>query len=136
MHEYSVALRISGATLDPTEVTTRLGLTPTQVRTAGQPRSDKSVWDESMWEYEVRPKGRIDWSSLGEGLETVLAVFDSRNEIVRHYQSSFHVFLWCGHFSSSFAGGPTFSPSLLKQLGDFGVELVLDTHFVNDSTNP
>jgi hypothetical protein len=136
MHEYSVALRISGAKLDPTEVTARLGLTASQVRTAGQPRSDKSVWDESMWEYEVRPKGKTDWASLGEGLEMVLAVFQSRTEVVRHYQSGFHVFLWCGHFSSSFDGGPTFSPSLLKQLGEFGVELVLDTHFVDDSGGP
>ena len=133
MHEYSVALRINGAKLDPTEVTTRLGLTPTQVRTAGQLRSDKSVWNESMWEYEVRPKGKTYWASLGEGLETVLGAFESRIATVQHYQSASHVFLWCGHFSSSFSGGPTFSPSLLKQLGEFGVELVLDTHFVDDS---
>src|SRR5690242_21325727 len=83
MHEYSVALRISGAKLDPTEVTTRLSLTPTQVRTAGQPRSHKSVWDESMWEYEVRLKGKTDWASLGEGLEAILEVFQSRTEVVR-----------------------------------------------------
>jgi hypothetical protein len=129
MHQYSVALRISGAKLDPAEVTARLGRTPTQVRIAGQPRTDKSVWDESMWEYEVRPEGKTVWSSLEEGLRTLLSAFQSSNQILEHYQRNFHVFLWCGHFSSSFGGGPTFSSTLLKQLGDFGVQLYLDAFF-------
>jgi len=134
MHEYSVALRISGAKLDPTEVTARLHLTPTQVRIAGQPRQGgKSSWDESMWDYEVRPEGKTAWSSLEEGLKTLLSAFLSLNEALEHYKRSFHVFLWCGHFSSSFDGGPTFSSALLKQLGDFGVELYLDTYFSEES---
>ncbi len=130
MHEYSVALRIRGAKLDPTEVTTRLHLAPTQVRIAGQPRpGGKSVWAESMWEYEVLPEGKTAWPSLEEGLRTLLSAFQSLNATLEHYCRDFHVFLWCGHFSSSFDGGPTFSSMLLKQLGDFGVELYLDTYF-------
>ena len=130
MHEYSVALRISGVNLDPAEVSARLRLTPTQVRIAGQPRpGGKSIWDESVWEYEVRPDGRTAWSSIEEGLRALLSEFQSSNQILEHYQSNVHVFLWCGHFSSSFNGGPTFSSTLLKQLGDFGVELYLDTFF-------
>jgi hypothetical protein len=129
MHEYSVALRISGAKLDTTEVTARLHLAPTQVRIAGQPRpGGKSVWDESMWEYEVLPEGKAAWSSLEEGLRTLLSAFQWLNATLEHYRRNFHVFLWCGQFSSSFDGGPTFSSTLLKQLGDFGVELYLDTY--------
>jgi len=129
MHEYSVALRISGAKLDPAEVTARLRLTPTQVRTAGQARpGGKSAWDESMWEYEVCPEGKAAWPSLEEGLGTLLSSFQSLHETLEHYQREFHVFLWCGHFSSSFDGGPTFSSTLLRQLGGFGVELYLDTY--------
>jgi hypothetical protein len=129
MHEYSVALRISGTKLDPTEVTMRLHLTPTQVRIAGQPRpGGKSAWDESMWEFEVRPDGKTAWPSLEEGLRTLLSSFQSLHETREHYQREFHVFLWCGHFSSSFDGGPALSSTLLKQLGDFGVELHLDTY--------
>jgi hypothetical protein len=41
--------------------------------------------------------------------------------------------LWCGHFSSSFGGGPTLSPQILRVLADFGVELILDT-YVSDMT--
>jgi hypothetical protein len=134
MHEYSVALRISGVKLDPAEVTARLGLAPTQVRMTGQPRpGSKSVWDEAMWEYEVWSDGRAAWPSLEEGLKTLLSAFLSLNEALEHYKRSFHVFLWCGHFSASFDGGPTFSSALLKQLGDFGVELYLDTYFSEES---
>jgi hypothetical protein len=56
MHTYSVALRISGTDLDVDEVSAKLRLKPTQTRVIGQPRySDKSVWSESMWEYEYDP---------------------------------------------------------------------------------
>ena len=134
MHEYTVALRISSSKLNPPEVTDALRLTPTQVRIAGQPRpGGKSVWDESMWEYEVFPSGQAAWSSLEEGLTTLLDTLHSiRKPLERYLRDSlrdFHVSLWCGHFSSSFDGGPTFSPTLLKQLGDFGVELWLDSYF-------
>ncbi|MGA8430325.1 MAG: DUF4279 domain-containing protein [Candidatus Sulfotelmatobacter sp.] len=130
MHEYSAALRISAVNLDPTEVTAKLGLKPTQVRINGNPRpGGKSVWDEGMWEYEVWPVGKTAWPSLEEGLEVLLSAFRSRNDPLQQYKRNAHIFLWCGHFSSSFGGGPTFSPQLLKQLGDLGVELYLDTFF-------
>ncbi len=86
-----------------------------------------------MWEFEVRPPGKFVWFSLEQGLQTLLSVFQSRNEILRQYQNRFHVFLWCGHFSADFCGGPKFSPALLKQLGDFGVEMYLDTFFAEES---
>jgi hypothetical protein len=82
-----------------------------------------------MWEYEVWPVGNTAWTSLEEGLETLVSAFRSLKEALQAYKRNSHVFLWCGHFSSSFDGGPTFSSDLLKQLGDFGVELYLDTFF-------
>jgi len=127
MHKYSVTLRISGSGLDPAEVTAKLGLAAVQVRFAGQRRSDNSVWEESMWEYAIQREGL--WLSLEEGLKALLSVLQPCVEPLRHYQETFQVTLWCGHFTSSFDGGPTFSPPLLKRLGDFGVELYIDTYF-------
>ena len=130
MHSYSVALRISGTDLDVAEVSATLRLKPTQTRLIGQPRSTKSVWPESTWEYEVRPrKDEVVWDSLEDGLQKVLSAFVSRKRALRKYQRRFKVFLWCGHFSSSFGGGPTLSPLVLKALGDLGVELILATYF-------
>jgi hypothetical protein len=132
MHEYDVALRISGKTLDVTEVTSTLGLKPTQIRIAGQRRSEKSVWDESMWEYRVLSSKRMPWSSLEKGLDRIVSIFRPHQKLLRQYQRRFRVQLFCGHFSSSFDGGPTFSPPLLKVLGNFGVELFLDTYFSDE----
>lgn len=134
MHEYSVALRICGATLDTAAITSKLKLTPTQIRIAGQPRSNESVWPESLWEYEVRPgDGKVCWTSLEEGLAKIFSALAPHKDALHQYQQELAVFLWCGHFSSSFNGGPTFSPSLLRQLGDFGVELRLDTYFSDET---
>jgi hypothetical protein len=132
MHEYSIALRISGTELNPVEITTNLELIPTQVRNRGERRSDKSNWAESMWEYAARGNGETFWSSLEEGLDALLLDFQRRIDAVRHYQKTFDVALWCGHFSSSFDGGPLLSPALLKRLGEFGVALYIDTYFFEE----
>jgi len=83
-----------------------------------------------MWEYEVRPNRnpKRDWSSLEEGLTKIISAFRSRKRLLRNYQRRFKVCIFCGHFSSTFNGGPTFSPSLLKELGNLGIELFLDTY--------
>jgi hypothetical protein len=135
MHTYFVALRISGIDLDLADVSAKLRLEPTQTRVIGQPRSPNSVWDESMWEYEVRSgEGKVEWESLEDGLQTVISAFVSRKSELWNYRQRHKVFLWCGHFSSSFSGGPTLSPQILKALGDFGVELILDTYFHDPDT--
>jgi hypothetical protein len=134
MHSYLVSLRISGETLNPSTITSELCVEPTQVRTKGQPHPDrKSTWDESMWEYEVKPSGgEHEWPSLESGLEAILSMFASHQRTLREYQQRFKVLLFCGHFTSSFDGGPTLSPSLLEQLGDSGIELFLDTYCSGD----
>jgi hypothetical protein len=130
MHSYLVALRITGKALNVTDVTHMLGITPTQTRIQGQLRpGGRSVWDESMWEYEVRGNNRKgEWRSLEGGLDKILSRFAPSKKILRRYQRGFKVQLFCGHFSSSFNGGPKLSPALLKRLGNFGVELFLDTY--------
>ena len=39
-----------------------------------------------------------------------------------------NVSIWCGHFSSSFDGGPRLSEKILKALGDLGLPLWIDTY--------
>jgi|SRR5215470_7088460 len=130
MHSYLVSLRISGPLLNPRDVSRDLGIEPTQVRIAGQPRPEsKSLWTESMWEYAARPTtGQDEWHSLEEGLAAIFLRFSGCIEKQRDYQNSCDVCLFCGHFSDEFNGGPTLSPALLKSLGDFGVQVFLDTY--------
>ena len=89
-----------------------------------------------MWEYEAKAGNEErEWLSLEQGLQSLLSIFASRQVILREYQQRFKVSLFCGHFTSSFNGGPTLSPSLLEELGDFGVELFLDTYSSQDSAS-
>ncbi|MFC4526891.1 DUF4279 domain-containing protein [Dyella halodurans] len=130
MHTYSVQLRISGAGLCPDEITDRIGLEPNQVRRKGQPRNTKELWSESMWSYDGSADGSIrEWSSLEEGLSSVMDALWPKRASIGAYARHFHVVWWCGHFQSSFDGGPTFSVALLQRLAEFGVPLYLDNYF-------
>ncbi len=130
MHRYTVELRIVGQTLDPDEVTRVLGLVPTRVARKGEPKVEgaTSKWTANMWGFEVLPRGRDDWSSLEDGVASLLRTLSPIQDRLHTYSMSNEIYLWCGHLTSSFDGGPTLSPALLKSLGDFGVQLVLDTY--------
>ncbi|HWF13356.1 MAG TPA: DUF4279 domain-containing protein [Candidatus Acidoferrales bacterium] len=136
MHTYTVALRISGADLDLAEVTSALKLKPTQTRVIGQKRDSSDFqWPESMWEYEARPsESKFEWNTLEAGLQAVVLTFASREKQLRIYKQRFKVILWCGHFSSSFGGGPTLSPQILISLADLGVELKLEAYISDEPT--
>jgi hypothetical protein len=130
MHRYTVELRIVGQTLDPDEVTRKLGLVPTRVARKGEPKVEgaMSKWTANVWGFEVLPQEKDDWPSLEDGIEALLRTFRPIRERLRSCSAGNEIYLWCGHFTSSFDGGPTLSPALLKSLGDFGVQLVLDTY--------
>ncbi|MGH9907882.1 MAG: DUF4279 domain-containing protein, partial [Pyrinomonadaceae bacterium] len=115
MHEYTVEFRIYGKDLIPEAVTEDLGLQPQQIRSAGQKRDHKTNWEESMWSYDGFPPNERSksWASLEEGLVFVIRKLWPVKDKLEEYKRRFKVMLWCGHFQSSFDGGPTLSPSTL-----------------------
>jgi hypothetical protein len=130
MHTYTVSLRISSSVLDVAQISTELGLAPTQTRAVGERRGPDRVWEKALWELEVFPEGKSKWwDSLEAGLAALLKIFGPHSETPREYARQHEVFVWCGHFSSSFDGGPHLSPNILKALGDFAAPLWLDTYF-------
>lgn len=135
MHTYSVQFRISGKSLDPSEITRQLGLEPNQIRIAGERRSDSTVWRESLWSYDggTDPLAPAkEWASLEEGLLYVLGKLLPKKDLIQAYARSFEAIWWCGHFQSSFDGGPTLSVSLLERMADFGVPIFIDNYFRSD----
>jgi hypothetical protein len=128
MHNYTVSLRISSATLDVAQVTRELGLAPTQTRKVGERKRADAVWDKALWELEVFPKGRTDWDSLEAGLAALLKIFAPQTKALQECSKTHDVFIWCGHFSSSFDGGPHLSAEILRALGEFGVPLWFDAY--------
>lgn len=128
MHEYTAALRVSGERLDIPNVTQALGLQPTHVVLVGEPQH-RGPAKKSVWSFEVFPRAGGEWESLEDALASLMTAFTGRGSVVRQLQKEFEVYFWCGHFSSSFDGGPTLSPDLLRRLGEFGVELRIDNYF-------
>jgi uncharacterized protein DUF4279 len=132
MHEYSVQFRIIGPDLVPAIITQTLNLEPCLVREVGERRGESRVWDEALWAYSGFPSGSpTSWSSLEEGLSFVLDKLEPLRLQIDNYKQKYDVVWWCGHFQSSFDGGPTLSAKLMRRLADFGVELYIDNYFVD-----
>lgn len=130
MHRYTVELRITGQNLDPDAITRALGLVPTLVRKIGEPKMEGATarWSSNTWGYEILPRSNDDWPSLEDGLKALLNTLEPIREKLKTCSAGNDIYFWCGHFTSSFDGGPILSPSLLKLLGDFGVQLFLETY--------
>ena len=89
-----------------------------------------------MWSYDGFPQGESakSWDSLDEALVFVLQkLWPVRNKL-EEYKQRHKVILWCGHFQSSFDGGPTLSPATLKMLGEFGAEVFIDNYLSESDT--
>lgn len=133
MHKYTVELRIHGEQLVPSVVSADLGLEPSLVRQTGEKRSQATNWQEALWAFDgLATDQNWMWDSLEDGLTFVLDKLAPVTDKLKNYQSKYKLVWWCAHFQSSFDGGPLLSSSLLKRLGDFGVELYIDNYFSSD----
>jgi YD repeat-containing protein len=70
----------------------------------------------------------VTWPSLEEGLSFVLDKLRPVNDVLETYKSNQKVILWCGHFQSDSNASTTLSSNILKKLGDFGVQLFIDSY--------
>jgi hypothetical protein len=125
-HSYTVEIRVYGPTLDPAQVTRETGLKPSRTQLAGSPRGT-GKYEESMWAFNGGEE--TEWGSLEEGLAFVLDRLSGCEELFARYKSEYDVVWWCGHFQSSFDGGPILSAHILERVGAFGVELFIDNYF-------
>ncbi len=128
-HVYTVEFRIFSETLDPGAITNTLSLQPCQVRRQGSLRADGKIYS-GMWAYNGCGDTKSpEWVSLEEGLTFVLDKIWPRKEAIAGYISNAQLVWWCGHFQSTFDGGPKLSPFLLGKLGTFGADLFIDNYF-------
>jgi len=135
MHEYTVEFRISGAELVPATITQALGLEPSSVRQVGERRGAGKVWEEALWGYSgFSSAPQNSWASLEHGLTFLLDRLEPLRSEIDKYKQEYDAIWWCGHFQSSFDGGPTLSAKLMRRLADFGVELYIDNHFVDSES--
>lgn len=130
MHEYTVELRITGEALVPATITQVLGLEPCSMRETGERNAAGRVWTQALWGYNGFPSDTPNyWASLEDGLTFLLQRLEPLRSQIVSYKQNYNVVFWCGHFQSSFDGGPTLTARLMERLADFGVDLYIDNYF-------
>jgi hypothetical protein len=50
-------------------------------------------------------------------------------EALENYKREYNTILWCGHFADDANTSFALSPDILAKLGEFGVEVFVDTYF-------
>jgi len=123
-HAYTVELRFSGDQLEPAEISTRLDLQPSNAFSQSQNRAATRK-RRPYWAYNGQGEVEFqsEWASLEDGLEFLLKSLGSRKAEIIALAHQFDGLWWCGHFQTSFDGGPTLSPKLLTEIGSYGIPL-------------
>ena len=129
-HAYTVELRFSGDRLEPTEISARLNLQPSN---AWSPAQNQSVTKKRRPYWAYNGQGEVgfqaEWGSLEDGLGFLINGLSSRKSEVIALARQFDGLWWCGHFQASFDGGPTLSAKLLTEMGSYEVPLSIDNYF-------
>lgn len=126
-HTYSVEFRLYGDDLDPAEVSSIIGLSAT-TRSTGEPIGKRARMP--FWGYNASddPQYQEEWQSLEDGLALVAHRLKPYRAIIAELCGRFDGIWWCGHFQSSFDGGPTLSPRTLVDVASFGCPFFLDNY--------
>jgi hypothetical protein len=129
-HTYTVELRFIGQQLEPLNISRRLGLAASAELSLVQGQAGKKR-REPFWAYNG--KGEVgfqsEWTSLEEALQFLLGCLHSRKSEIAAIAREFRAIWWCGHFQTSFDGGPTLSPDLMAEVGSYGIPLSIDNYF-------
>ena len=132
-HTYTIELRFTGDDLVPSEITKQLSVEPSNssdtLAVSSRGRKRRPFW---AYNGEGENGFQREWESLDIGLEFLLKKLSSEQKIVAELSKKFKGIWWCGHFQSSFDGGPTISPEVLSGLASYGVPLFIDNYFEDD----
>src|SRR5215469_6936915 len=136
MSRFAVEFRIYGRALDPGAMTELLALKPCQVVMPGTRRGSRIV-EEAMWAFNGSEDGVADspeWSTLEEGLKSVLEKLWSRRDLIAQYNGASRKIWWCGQFHAGWNSGTALPASLLTELAEFSADLFIDTYVSETGT--
>lgn len=121
------ALRISGDTLDPDQITAILGSEPTQSGIKGERFSTRhsAARRTSFWLLESPLKDSLP---LADHLKWLLDLIEPKRDLIGSVAEKWRVDFFCGFSSENGQGGTTFDSDLLCHLAHLGVPLVLDLY--------
>jgi hypothetical protein len=133
-HAYTVELRFLGEQLEPSEISARLNLQPSHALSQSLNQSSKRK-RRPYWGYDGQGEDgyQPEWTSLEDGFEFLFKILISRRAEIIALARQFDGFWWCGHFQTSFDGGPTLSPKLLTEISSYEISLSIDNYFFDMS---
>lgn len=131
-HAYSIELRFFGEMLDPIEVTSIMGLQPSTSSNGKELVIGKKV--EPFWGYNGHDVEmfQAEWNDMEQGFVILFSALTEKINIINSLSVRYKALWWCGHFQSSFDGGPIFSNRLIARLNEFKIPLFLDCYFCDD----
>jgi hypothetical protein len=129
-HIYTVELRFYGDELEPSEISRRLCLNPTNSSDISI-ASSKERKIRPFWAYDGQGEHgfQSEWYSLEDGVNFLLGRLMHLRETVVELSQTFEGIWWCGHFQSSFDGGPTLPSNLLAEIASYGLPIFIDNYF-------
>ncbi len=132
-HAYTVELRFSADQLEPSEISARLNLQPSNAFSQSQNQS-LTRKRRPYWAYNGQGEDGFqpEWVCLEDGLEFLLKGLSSRKAEIIALARQFDGLWWCGHFQTSFDGGPTLSPKLLTEMCSYEIPLSIDNYFSDE----
>ena len=135
-HVYTVELRFSGDQLEPSEISAKLNLPSSNSLSPSQSQL-RSRKRRPYWAYNGHGEigFQTEWASLEDGLRFLLKCLSIRKTEVIALSNQFDGLWWCGHFQSSFDGGPILSGKLLTELGSYEIPLGIDNYFSDELEN-
>jgi hypothetical protein len=132
-HVYTVELRLTGETLEVGGLSALLKLEPSN-SSYGEGNTAQGARRHPYWAFNGHTFHgfRAEWLSLNDGLEFLVPQLIPFREQIRELSARYEGVWWCGHFQSSFDGGPTLSAALLGELAKYSLPLQIDNYFSNE----
>lgn len=107
--------------LEPSSSLTRLAATA-----SARPRTP-------FWGYNGQGEEGFlqEWPSLEDGLAFLASRLAPLRSTVVDLSQTFDGIWWCGHFQTTFDGGPTVSAKVLAEVASFRLPLFIDNYFAS-----
>jgi hypothetical protein len=123
------SFRIWGRGVEPSELASRLNINPSQVHRAGDPRGKNKIWTDNFW--GLTSQERLSSTNLEEHIIWLLDQLAPAQAALLALlaQPDVHADIFCYWESATGHGGPEFSPSIMRRLGELNLKLGLDIYF-------
>ena len=123
MHEYTVEFRVDG----PVEVIQALGVSLAEGgEILTELRGKRGL--ASVRVFADAGGAPRSWDELEEGIRDIYGRARQLLDALPRDAEGLRACWWCGHFTDSFDGGPVLSGGILRDLGEMGVALYIDTY--------